>query len=88
MRVLKEVLVLAALVLLFAFAARQLEGIDAGKIESDVPPFTRALKQLLGWGDRGEKAPEAPAPERAGPPGGAEPTAETAPATDAPPPAK
>jgi len=49
MRVLKEVLVLAVIVLLLSFAARQLEGLDAGEIETGVPPLTKAIKQLLGW---------------------------------------
>lgn len=63
MRVLKEVLVLAIIVLVFAFAARQLEGVDAGKMDSGVPPLLKSLKQGLGWGqDGGGTAPARDAP--------------------------
>ena len=46
-RFFKEILVLAALVLLLAYAARQLEGIDAGKMETDVPSFSELFEGLF-----------------------------------------
>jgi hypothetical protein len=58
MRVLKEVLVLAVLVLVLAYAARQLEDVNAGRMESGVPPLMESLKKLLGWYDsKGGTAP-------------------------------
>ncbi len=60
MRVLKEVLVLAIIVLVFAFAARQLEGVDAGKMDSGVPPLLKLLKQSLGWDENGRGTTPAP----------------------------
>lgn len=57
MRVLKEVLVLAVIVLAFAYAARRLEGVDAGEITAGVPPLMQTFKQMLGWDDKdGERA--------------------------------
>ena len=53
MRVLKEVLVLAIIVLVFAYAARQLKGLDAGELETGVPPFTKVLKQQFGSDEDG-----------------------------------
>ena len=57
MRYLKEVLVLAALVVALAFAARQLEGVDAGRIDAaGVPSFTEMFHRLIGSDD--DSAPE------------------------------
>ena len=51
MRVLREVLVLAVLVVVLVYAARQLEGVNAGRAESGVPPLMETVKKLLGWED-------------------------------------
>ena len=51
MRVLREVLVMAVIVLVLVYAARQLEGVNAGRAESGVPPLMESLKKLLGWED-------------------------------------
>ena len=61
MRVLKEVLVLAVIVLVLAYAARQLEGFDAGKMETGVPPLSSIIEQLFGWvkGETGKTTPPA-----------------------------
>lgn len=53
MRVLKEVLVLAALVLALAYAARFLEGIDAGKIHAGVPSMAELLSAF--WSPSGDE---------------------------------
>lgn len=59
MRVLKEVLVLAVIVLVFAYAARRLEGVDAGHMTAGVPPLMQSIRQMLGWEDgKRERAPE------------------------------
>ncbi|ODR98590.1 hypothetical protein AUC68_09295 [Methyloceanibacter methanicus] len=55
MRILKEILVLAIIVLVLAYAARQLEGLDAGEIDPRVPPLTTTLKQWLGFDDTPEE---------------------------------
>jgi len=61
MRILKEILVLAVIVLVFAYAARQLEGIDAGELETGVPPLSKTLEQLFGWDeDPREARPKRP----------------------------
>ena len=39
-----EVIVYAAVILLFAYAARQLQGVRLGQLEYDVPSFLRFLK--------------------------------------------
>lgn len=52
MRVLKEVLVLAALVLVLAYAARFLEGIDAGRIHAGVPSMSELLSAI--WSPGGD----------------------------------
>jgi len=45
MKILREILVYAALVLALGFAARQLEGFSVGRIDSsDVPSFLDFLK--------------------------------------------
>ena len=63
MRVLKEVFVLALIVLVLAYAARQLEGVDAGRMTAGVPPLMDTFKQMLGWEDkRHERAPDRHAP--------------------------
>lgn len=65
MRIFKEVLVLAVIVLVFAYAARQLEGVDAGELDSGVPPLMQSLKQFLGIEEAGSGTPSessAPAP--------------------------
>ncbi|WP_108683423.1 hypothetical protein [Methyloceanibacter sp. wino2] len=65
MRVLKEVLVLAVIVLVFAYAARRLEGVDAGEINAGVPPLMQSVKQMLGWDDGPrEKASKHAAPAK------------------------
>ncbi|BAQ17774.1 hypothetical protein [Methyloceanibacter caenitepidi] len=51
MRILKEVLVLAVIVLVFAYAARRLEGVDAGEISAGVPPLMQSFRRMLGWDD-------------------------------------
>ena len=53
MRVLKEVLVLAALVFALAYAARFLEGIDAGRIHAGVPSITELLSAF--WSPGGDE---------------------------------
>jgi hypothetical protein len=42
---------MAVIVLVLVYAARQLEGINAGRAESGVPPLMESLKKLLGWED-------------------------------------
>ncbi len=61
MRVLKEVLVLAAIVGVLAYAARQLEGLDAGRLDAGVPSLMQSLEQLWGSEDSAEKKKPEPA---------------------------
>lgn len=56
MRVIKELLVLAVIVLVFAYAARRLEGVDAGHMTAGVPPLMQSLRQMLGWEDGNPKS--------------------------------
>ena len=64
MRLLKEVLVLAAVVVVLAYAARQLEGVDAGRLDADVPSLMQSLKQLWGSDDSAEQKPEPARPSQ------------------------
>ena len=57
MRVLKEVLVLAVIVVVLAYAARQLEGMDAGRLDAGVPSLMQSLKDFLG-ADSEQKIPQ------------------------------
>jgi hypothetical protein len=58
MRVLKEVLVLAAIVVVLAYAARQVEGLDAGRLDAGVPSLMQTLKDLLGSDSAEKSAPK------------------------------
>ena len=62
MRVLKEVLVLAVIVVVLAYAARQLEGLDAGRLDAGVPSLMQSLKDFLD-----PESPEKSAPKTAAP---------------------
>ena len=53
MRILKEVLVLAIVVLGLAYAARFLEGVDAGRIHAGVPSITELLSAV--WSPSGDE---------------------------------
>ena len=44
MKLVREIVVYAVLILAFAYAARQLEGVSVGRIESDVPSLFKFLK--------------------------------------------
>lgn len=60
MGVLKEVLVLAVVVVVLAYAARQLEGMGAGRLDADVLSLMQSLKDFLG-ADSEQKNPPKPA---------------------------
>lgn len=60
MRVLKEVLVLAVVVVVLAYAARQLEGMGAGRLDAGVLSLMQSLKDFL-RADSEQKNPPKPA---------------------------
>jgi hypothetical protein len=62
MRVLKEVLVLAAIVVVLAYAARQVEGLDVGTLDAGVPSLMQSLKDLLGSDSAKKSAPKPAGP--------------------------
>lgn len=44
MKFLRKILLYAVLIIAFAYAARQLEGVNLGRIETEVPSFLEFLR--------------------------------------------
>ena len=44
MKLLREILVYAVVIIAFVYAARQLEGVSLGRVQSDVPSFLKFLR--------------------------------------------
>ena len=44
MKLLREILVYAVVIIAFVYAARQLEGVSLGQVQSDVPSFLKFLR--------------------------------------------